>query len=405
MCLQRPNDLTDNLGNRLEPLDFVDEDNDTCDYFDLDEDHNWIYTENDFTVLQINIRGLLNKQNDLLKLTNEIAGKQKIDVMILQETWLTNANQHLVQIPGYKHYVKYRTGKKGGGVSILVSSELTSRLCNNIECNETYLESCNIEIQLPQTKLLISSVYRLPNMSEKQFNSAFEKLMKSICKSSSHSIIGLDHNLDLLKANYHKPTQSFLENVLSNQHVPCITRPTRITKSSATLIDNILVSRDIYNNTKYGIAISDLSDHFPCIMTWPNIIKNKRNHITFNVKKFDQKHVSALQDYLRHDWQILEMIEDANDAYQLFHSRLENSINKFTEEKTVKISYKKIVKQPWLTKGIIKANRKQTKLYKEWLTNKNAITHDRYKHYRDALRKIKRRQKVKYYNSQCDRYK
>ena len=182
MCLQRPNDLTDNLGNRLEPLDFVDEDNDTCDYFDLNEEHNWICTENDFTVLQINIRGLLNKQHDLLKLANEIAGKQKIDVMILQETWLTNANQHLVQIPGYKHYVKYRTGKKGGGVSILVSNELTSRLCNNIEFNETYLESCNIEIQLPQTKLLVSSVYRPPNTSEKQFNSAFEKLMKSICK-------------------------------------------------------------------------------------------------------------------------------------------------------------------------------------------------------------------------------
>ena len=405
MCLQRPNDLTDNLGNRLEPLDFVDEDNDTCDYFDLNEEYNWTCTDNDFTVLQINIRGLLNKQNDLLKLANEIAGKQKIDVIILQETWLTNANQHLVQIPGYKHYIKYHTGKKGGGVSILVSSELTSRLCNDIECNETYLESCNIEIQLPQTKLLVSSVYRPPNMSEKQFNSAFEKLMRSICKSSSHSIIGLDHNLDLLKANYHKPTQSFLENVLSNQHVPCITRPTRITKSSATLIDNILVSRDIYNNAKCGIAISDLSDHFPCVMTWPNIIKNKNNHITFNVKKFDQKHVSALQEELRQDWQILEMTEDANDAYQLFHSRLENVINKFTEEKTVKISYKKIVKEPWLTKGIIKANRKQTKLYKEWLINKNAIAHDRYKHYRDALLKIKRRQKVEYYNSQCDRYK
>ena len=214
---------------------------------------------------------------------------------------------------------------------------------------------------------------------------AFENLIKLICKSSSHSIIGLDHNLDLLKANYHKPTQSFLENVLSNQHVPCITRPTRITKSSATLIDNILVSRDIYNSTKCGIAIRDLSDHFPCVMTWPNIIKNKKNNISFNVKKLDQKHVSALQDELKCDWQILEMTEDANDTYQLFHSKLENAINKFTEEKTVKISYKKIIKEPWLTKGIIKSNRKQTKLYKEWLINKNAITHDRYKHYRDAL--------------------
>ena len=103
------------------------------------------------------------------------------------------------------------------------------------------------------------------------------------------------------------------------------------------------------------------------------------------MKKLDQKHVSALQDELTCDWQILETTENANDAYQLFHSKLESTINKYTEEKTVKISYKKIIREPWLTKGIIKSNRKQTKLYKEWLINKNAINYDRYKHYRDAL--------------------
>ena len=37
--------------------------------------------------------------------------------------------------------------------------------------------------------------------------------------------------------------------------------------------------------------------------------------------------------------------------------------------------------------------------------NKNANTHDRYKQYRDALRKIKKQQKLEFYNSQCERYK
>ena len=46
MCLQRPNDLTDNLGNRLEPLDFVDENNDTCDYFDLNKEYKLYCTAN-----------------------------------------------------------------------------------------------------------------------------------------------------------------------------------------------------------------------------------------------------------------------------------------------------------------------------------------------------------------------
>ena len=74
MCLQRPQDLTDNLGNRLVSLDFVDEDNNTCDYIEINKENNWTISCNDFTCLQLNIRGQINKQHDLLKLVNGIAG-------------------------------------------------------------------------------------------------------------------------------------------------------------------------------------------------------------------------------------------------------------------------------------------------------------------------------------------
>ena len=53
--------------------------------------------------LQFNIQGLLNKQGELLKLINKIAGNKKIDVVMLQETWLTKTNCTLVNIPRYKH--------------------------------------------------------------------------------------------------------------------------------------------------------------------------------------------------------------------------------------------------------------------------------------------------------------
>ena len=157
------------------------------------------------------------------------------------------------------------------------------------------MESCSIEIQLPQTKLVVSSVYRPPNTSQSKFNSLFEKLIKSISKASKYSLIGLDQNLDLLKSNSHKPTQCFIETVLSNSHILCITRPTRITKSTATLINNILVSHDIYSSINCGIAISNLSDHFPCIITWPNIIKNKKNSLTFNTMKLDKNFFTRYQ--------------------------------------------------------------------------------------------------------------
>ena len=94
-----------------------------------------------------------------------------------------------------------------------------------------------------------------------------------------------------------------------------------------------------------------------------------------------------------------------NACYQLFHDYLLEIINKYTEEIILDIPHKQIIKEPWLTKGIISGNKKQLHLYKAWLKNKDAKSHDRYKQYRDTLRKIKRRHKFEYYNVKCERFK
>ena len=43
---------------------------------------------------------------------------------------------------------------------------------------------------------------------------------------------------------------------------PLTNKPTRITKESATLFDNILTS-EITSTIKIGILLSDVTDHFP----------------------------------------------------------------------------------------------------------------------------------------------
>ena len=57
-------------------------------------------------------------------------------------------------------------------------------------------------------------------------------------------IIGVDHNLDLMKSDKHKPTKEFIELNLEHELIPTVTKPTRITKNSATLIDNIIIGRN-----------------------------------------------------------------------------------------------------------------------------------------------------------------
>ena len=73
----------------------------------------------------------------------------------------------------------------------------------------------------------------------------------------------MDHNLDLLKLNTHRHTQHFNEIMLENNLLPTITRPTQITQSSATLIDNIFVSENLHRFFESAVLLEDISDHLP----------------------------------------------------------------------------------------------------------------------------------------------
>ena len=59
-------------------------------------------------------------------------------------------------------------------------------------------------------------------------------------------ILGVDHNLNLLKATSHKGTQDLIDINFNNNLLPCITQPTCITKSTATLIDNLFISHALH---------------------------------------------------------------------------------------------------------------------------------------------------------------
>ena len=51
-----------------------------------------------------------------------------------------------------------------------------------------------------------------------------------------------DFNIDLLKVGDHRPTHDYLELIFSYSSLPTIYKPTRITKTTATIIDNILTN-------------------------------------------------------------------------------------------------------------------------------------------------------------------
>ena len=184
---------------------------------------------------------------------------------MLCETWQSK-NSPILKLPRYEYVYKARTHKLGGGVGIFISNNLKYKSRPDLEIETDAVEHCIVELKLKNKKMLMCSGYRAPGQNPGKFVKEYEELISLMNSTGLPVIIGLDHNLDLLKHKNHNPTLRFVEKNLDLNMVPCITKPTRITKSSATLIDNIFVPLNLVPNVSSYIVIEDMSDHLPIVM-------------------------------------------------------------------------------------------------------------------------------------------
>ena len=185
-------------------------------------------------------------------------------------------------------------------------------------------------------------------------------------------IIGTDHNLDFLKSGWHMDTQNFIELNLDSNLLPCITRPTRITKSTATLIDNVLISKNLQGKQDSKIIITDISDHLPSIVTISGNILEKKQKIEIISRKINDKTIQAIMDVLAgHDWESDFCNEDVNSNFTLFHDRLLSTLNKMAPECKIKLTNKQSKREPWIGPSLLKCCTKQHKYFKQALKSKD----------------------------------
>lgn len=78
-----------------------------------------------FNCIHFNLQSGKNKYNHLECFFNEV--NMFFDIIMFSETWFTS-EKDVFMIPGYKPFFANRTGKRGGGVSMLVSNRLSCEL-------------------------------------------------------------------------------------------------------------------------------------------------------------------------------------------------------------------------------------------------------------------------------------
>ena len=79
--------------------------------------------------------------------------------------------------------------------------------------------------------------------------------------SNRDIIIGTDQNFDYMKVNEHKNTSDLLNVFFTAGILPTVSRPTRITHTSATVIDNLYIKSQDYGNIHSRIIMSDINQN------------------------------------------------------------------------------------------------------------------------------------------------
>ena len=148
-------------------------------------------------------------------------------------------------------------------------------------------------------------------------------------------VIGLDHNLDFLKSALHKNTNRFIELNLEHDLVSTVTRPTQITKSNATLIDNILVSQKFCGRFESSILIDDISDHLPTVLVQKDVYTNKKDKVQIRSRDMEPSAIEAVVRNLNTiDWTDYTNTLIYDDNVSKIHQAVVEVVDKFLPEMT-----------------------------------------------------------------------
>ena len=180
---------------------------------------------------------------------------------------------------------------------------------------------------------------------------------------------------------------------------PLITKPTRVTKDTATLIEHIFTN-NFETDSKHvqGILCTSISDHFAVFHITSDVSKSSlcdpepsfgRNMCHANIVKFRDT-MSAI------DWREILTMSDAQVAYSSFHQIISEKYNKCFPIR--KINKRYFNNKPWLTPVLKESIKTKNKLY---IYRFKGIDHDKkcekYKTYRNKSNHLLRSAERKHY--------
>ena len=308
------------------------------------------HSSNSISVLHHNIRGIPHNLSSLSLYLSSL--HCTFDIIGITESWLDAQTIDSYRLNGYNQESLIRHDRMCGGVSIFVHENLRYDTRNDLNVLSETMEALIIEVTSLKRKVIFAVIYRPPGTDLSEFNAQLSELLEKVrCESKLCYVMG-DFNIDLLKTSSHTLSSEFCHILYSHSFLPLITKPTRVTRDSATLIDNIFTNSHDSVCHRSGIFCTDVSDHYPVFTLSANLFKEHpstvppkfhRNFSPQNMTKFKNELISV-------NWGSLLRMNDAQESFSRFHKSLADLLERCFPKKITKMHYKTRI--PWLTDGL-----------------------------------------------------
>ena len=349
-------------------------------YCNIDNSCEYIY-ENDLNVFtdKFDVHSLLIASHNIASLPHNFDNfsyimndrlKHKLDIMGLCETKLTDDLTDLYNIPGFNMFYNNKS-RNSGGLMLYINDNFSSFKRNDLECRFDYIETLFVELSINDKNVLVGQIYRRPGSNFNDFLEKLNDLLVHISTENKTCYLVGDFNVDISK-NLDVNNVTQFVSLLSSENMFCsITKPTRVTGHSATIIDHIW-SNNVFNHLKSAILLSNISDHYPVISVFqleksPSQVNDSKSYY----RNFSQSNMLnfklALEDV---DWTLVMRARYAQVAFKNFSTIFLPIFNKYfplLESKQIKKKNKSYMTNEILDL-ITQKNSLQKKFYKYPLT-------------------------------------
>ena len=379
-----------------------------CEYYDDEQFVRLAKCGNpNIGIIHMNIRKFSKHRGEFYAYLKSL--QHDFDIIVLSEIG-SDASFYLSTIL-HDYNCLYELPKENnyGGVAIYVRQELSVsersdlKLNKTCKCSKCNFESVWINVMKNNQSYTIGGIYRHPGGNTAHFNLAVEVALKKLDKNETCIMTG-DININLLNIEG-AITTDYLSSVLSYGFIPYITRPTRITEYTDTLIDHIFLRLPVRKMTtpvNSGVLFNDITDHLPVFLLLHDENQNGKREISRpKTRIFSESNIQKFVDIISStNWCEILNHESGDLNCTLFYEYM----SRFYSESfpLVTISRNRQNDRPWVTQAVVTSIRQKNKLYRKSVEKPVESNTVKYKEYKKILNVVLKAAEENYYHQLLD---